>query len=46
MVRVRSTCKIDVRYVAYSFPSRLIGQQLTVYPYHDRLELFLDSELV
>jgi hypothetical protein len=46
VVRVRSTSTIDVRSVTYSVPSRLIGHQLTVHLQHDRLDLFLRSQLV
>jgi hypothetical protein len=45
-VRVRSTSTIEVRQVTYSVPSRLIGQQLTVHLRHDRLDLFLRSQLI
>ena len=46
VARVRSTSTIEVRSVTYSVPSRLIGQQLTVHLRHDRLDLFLRSQLV
>lgn len=46
VARVRSTSTIEVRQVTYSVPSWLIGQQLSVHLRHDRLDLFLRSQLV
>jgi len=44
LVRVTSTSTISVKRVTYSVPSRLIGEQLRVRCYDDRLACFLGSE--
>lgn len=45
-VKVTSRSAITVRCITYTVPSRLIGHQLTVHLYHDRLEGFLNTEPV
>ena len=45
-VKVTNRSAITVRCITYTVPSRLIGHQLTVHLYHDRLEGFLNREPV
>lgn len=45
-VRVSSRSTIDVRCILYTVPSRLIGQQLELHLYHNRLEGYLAHHLV
>jgi len=42
-VRVRSTTRIEMRQVTYSVLPTLIGCQVTVRPYYDRLIVFLSA---
>ena len=42
-VRVTSACGFTVRRVFYTVPARLVGHQLTVRLYDDRLEVFLGT---
>ena len=44
--RVSSRSTIDVRCVLYTVPSRLIGQQLELHLYHDRMIGYLDRQPV
>lgn len=41
--RVSSSSTIDVRRATYSVPSRLIGENLRIHLYHDRLECYLGA---
>jgi hypothetical protein len=45
-VRVSCFSSINVRAVVYSVPSRLMGQQLTLHLYHDRLVGYLGQQQV
>jgi hypothetical protein len=45
-VRVSSRSSVDVKAVLYTVPERLIGRQLTVHLYHDRLVGFLGQQPV
>ncbi len=45
-VRVATTSTIAIRQVRYSVPSKLIGMQLKVHLYDDRIECFLGSTKV
>ena len=44
--RVSSRSTIDVRRILYTVPSRLIGQQLQLHLYHNRIEGYLGNHLV
>jgi hypothetical protein len=44
--RVSSRSTIDVRCILYTVPSRLIGRQLELHLYHDRLWGYLERQLV
>lgn len=44
--RVSSRSTIDVRCILYSVPSRLIHRQLELHLYHDRIEGYLEGQLV
>jgi hypothetical protein len=44
--RVSSRSTIDVRCILYTVPSRLIGRQLELHLYHDRLCGYLERQLV
>jgi hypothetical protein len=46
LVRVSRYSTIEVRCVLYTVPSRLIGQQLTIRLYHDRLVGYLGKQQV
>jgi len=46
LVRVSRFSTIEVRCVLYTIPSRLIGQQLTIRLYHDRLVGYLGTQQV
>ena len=46
LVKVSCYSTIEVRCVLYSVPSRLIGRQLTVHLYHDRLVGFVGKQQV
>jgi hypothetical protein len=46
LVRVSCYSTIEVRCVLYTVPSRLIGQQLTIRLYHDRLVGYLGKQQV
>lgn len=43
--RVLSWSTISVKHNTYSVPSRLIGEDVTVHVYHDRLEVYFAGEL-
>ena len=45
-VRVSCHSTISVRCILYSVPSRLVGRQLTVHLYHDRLVGYVGSQAV
>ena len=45
-VRVSCHSTISVRCILYSVPSRLVGRQLTVHLYHDRLVGYVGSQEV
>jgi hypothetical protein len=45
-VRVSCRSSVDVKAVLYTVPERLIGRQLTVHLYHDRLVGFLGQQQV
>lgn len=44
--RVSSRSTIEVRCILYTVPSRLIGRQLELHLYHDRLEGYLEGQWV
>lgn len=44
--RVSSRSTIDVRCILYTVPSRLIRRQLELHLYHDRIEGYLEGQLV
>jgi hypothetical protein len=44
--RVSTRSTIEVRCILYSVPSRLIGRQLEIYLYHDRLVAYLERQPV
>lgn len=45
-VRVSSRSTITVRRILYTVPSRLVGRQLEIHLYHDRLHGYLDHKSV
>jgi hypothetical protein len=44
--RVSSRSTIEVRCILYTVPSRLIGRQLELHLYHDRIKGYLEGQLV
>ncbi len=45
-VRVTRSATIEVRRVLYTVPSKLIGERLHIHLHHDRLRVFLGTDLV
>ena len=44
-LKVTRSSTLEVKRVLYTVPSRLIGENVRVYVYHDRLTFFVDQTL-